>query len=92
MNPKAPSYILALAIGDILRTQNSQHCSILNLDLYNISFQPGPFCNCQGEYVLSNALLLFYSLKPRLEIVLFGNPYLSNVGTKNISEFVHIYI
>ena len=101
INSKVPSYY---ASGHRIRN----NCSNLNLDLFNNFLRPYPTCSCQVEpenaehyflrchkhtiqrLVLFNSLRNFLSL--RLEILLYGNPNLTDAENKIIFESVHIFI
>ena len=92
----------------VLHARIRNNCSNLNLDLFNNFLRPDPTCSCQVEpenaehYFLRchkhtiQRLVLFNSLRNflplRLEILLYGNPNLSDAENKIIFESVHIFI
>ena len=92
----------------VLHARIRNNCSNLNLDLFNNFLRPDPTCSCQVEpenaehYFLRchkhtiQRLVLFNSLRNflplRLEILLYGNPNLTDAENKIIFESVHIFI
>ena len=92
----------------VLHARIRNNCSNLNLDLFNNFLRPDPTCSCQVEpenaehYFLRchkhtiQRLLLFDSLRNflplRLEILLYGNPNLTDAENEIIFESVHTFI
>ena len=92
----------------VLHARIRNNCSNLNLDLFNNFLRPDPTCSCQVEpenaehYFLRchkytiQRLVLFNSLRNflplRLEILLYGNPNLTDAENEIIFESVHIFI
>ena len=92
----------------VLHARIRNNCSNLNLDLFNNFLRPAPTCSCQVEpenaehYFLRchkytiQPLVLFNSLRNflplRLEILLYGNPNLTDAENEIIFESVHIFI
>ena len=92
----------------VLHARIRNNRSNLNLVLFNNFLRPDPTCTCQLEpknadfYFLRchkhtiQRLVLFDSLRNflplRLEILLYGNPNLTDAENKTIFESVHIFI
>ena len=92
----------------VLHARMRNSCSNLNSDLFNNFLSPDPLCSClmeseNAEHHLfkcntynGQRLVLFHSLRNylplRLEVLLFGNPNLTEDDNTVIFEAVHTFI